>query len=428
MAERPEPAPSGAPLSNDPSVKAERSPVPEAGRDSSRGISGDASRETSRSTPPPGAPSSPAPSLATPQGFLRRHGMKLVLSLILGAGLAWVLADGGLPLVPSAWTFTGVRWWTLPVYVALIGAGHYFRAIRWRFLLRPLGRVSGRSVLAVSWIAFAAILLSPFRSGEVMRPYLITKRGSVRLWEATATIGAERVIDGLVLSVMLFAALQLSSPLSPLPDHIGDLAVPVAAIPGAAYGVLALFLSAFAVMGLFFWRRDLARRITHRVVGVISHRLADLLGGVVERVADGLRFLPSGRLMAPFLLETALYWITNACGLWLLAWGAGLEGITLAEACVTLGVICIGILVPAGPGYFGVFQLSTFMGLAMFFPEDVIKGPASAFVFLLYLCQVGVHLLGAVIGILMDPAVKLPDPIAPLPAPDAALPDAPGSR
>lgn len=426
MAERSEPAPSEAPLPNDSPVKAGRSPVSEPGRDALEG---------SCSTPPPGAPSSPAPSgpatspppsLATPQGFLRRHGMKLVLSLLLGACLAWVLADGGLPLVPSAETFAGVRWWTLPVYVALIGTGHYFRAFRWRFLLRPLGQVSGRSVLAVSWIAFAAILLSPFRSGEVMRPYLITKRGSVRLWEATATIGAERVIDGLVLSVMLFGALQLSSPLSPLPDHVGDLAVPVAAIPGAAYGVLALFLSAFAVMGLFFWRRDLARRITHRVVGLLSHRLADLLGGVVERVADGLRFLPSGRLMAPFLLETFLYWMTNACGLWLLAWGAGLEGISLAEACVTLGVICIGILVPAGPGYFGVFQLSTFMGLAMFFPEDVIKGPAAAFVFLLYLCQVGVHLLGAVIGILMDPAVKLPDPIVELPAP--GLPDAPGSR
>jgi len=350
------------------------------------------------------------------RGFLRRHAVKLVLSVILGACLAWMLADGGLPLVPSASTFAGVRWWTLPVYVAMIGVGHYFRAVRWRFLLRPLGRVSSRSVLAVSWIAFAAILLSPFRSGEVMRPYLITKRGSVRLWEATATIGAERVIDGLVLSVMLFTALQLASPLSPLPDHVGDLVVPVAAIPGAAYSVLALFLSAFAVMGLFFWRRDLARRITHRVVGVVSHRIADLLAGVVERVADGLRFLPSGRLMIPFLFETALYWIPNACGMWLLAWGAGLEGISLAEACVTLGVICIGILVPAGPGYFGVFQLSTFMGLAMFFPEDVIKGPATAFVFLLYLCQVGVHLLAAVIGILIDPETKLPERVVELPA------------
>ena len=56
--------------------------------------------------------------------------------------------------------------------------------------LRPIGEVPVRSAIAVSWIAFAVILMSPFRSGEVVRPYLITKRGSVRLWEATGTIGA----------------------------------------------------------------------------------------------------------------------------------------------------------------------------------------------------------------------------------------------
>ena len=353
-----------------------------------------------------------APSFGATRRFFQRNGMKLAASLSLGAGIAWLLARGGLPLVPQASAFAAVRWWTVPLYVGLLIVGHFVRAVRWRFLLRPLGQVPARSVLAVSWIAFAAILLLPLRSGEIVRPYLITKRGSVRLWEATATIGAERILDGLVMSLGLFTALQLSSPLSPLPDRIGDLALPVAALPGAAYSLLTLFLAAFAVMGLFFWRRDLARRLTHRVLGVVSHRLADRLAGVVERVADGLRFLPAGRLMAPFLLETAVYWIANAFGLWLLAWGAGLPGISAAEACVTLGCICIGILVPAGPGYFGIFQLSAFMGLAMFFPEDVLQGPAAAFVFLLYSCQIGWHVIAGIVGLILDRDAVNPAAIA----------------
>jgi hypothetical protein len=135
---------------------------------------------------------------------------------------------------------------------------------------------------------------------------------------------------------------------------------------------------------------------------LISRKVADRLAGIVERVADGLRFLPSARLLGPFLLETLLYWGINVAGVFVLAWGSGLTAITLAEAAVTVGCIGIGILVPAGPGFFGAFQLSTYMALAMFFPEEALRGAGAAFVFLLYACQVGWHLIAAGIGFALD--------------------------
>jgi hypothetical protein len=101
-----------------------------------------------------------------------------------------------------------------------------------------------------------------------------------------------------------------------------------------------------------------------------------------------------------------LYWGANALGLWLLGWGAGLDGFTFAEACVVMGCIGIGILVPAGPGYFGAFQLSTFMALAMFFPDVAAKGPAGAFVFLVYSSQVLWHLVAAGLALVFDPEPK----------------------
>lgn len=336
-------------------------------------------------------------------GFFHRHGLKLVVSIMLGVGLAMLLARGGLPLIPPDGAFAALKPWTIPAYAASLVVVHVFRAIRWRHLLRVVGHVPVRSVLAVSWIAFAAILLSPFRSGEVVRPYMISKRGSVRLWEATGTIGAERVIDGLVLSLILFGALSLATPLDPLPDRVGDLPVSPAAVPRATYGVLALFAACFALMGLFFWRRDLARRATHAVIGIVSHKLAGHAARIVEGVAEGLRFLPSPRHLVPFLLETLAYWGANALGVWLIAWGAGLTGVTFAQACVVMGVVGIGILVPAGPGYFGAFQLSTYMALAMYFPEGAIKTAGAAFVFLLYGTQLVWHVIAAGIGVVLDP-------------------------
>jgi hypothetical protein len=166
--------------------------------------------------------------------------------------------------------------------------------------------------------------------------------------------------------------------------------------------VLALFSVAFAMMALFFLARDRARHITLAVVGVISERLAARVAAIVERVAEGLRFLPSSRHLVPFLLETMAYWGINAAGVWLLGWGTGLSGMTFIEACVTMGCIGIGILVPSGPGFFGAFQLSTYMALAMYFPEELLRGPGAAFVFLLYVTQVGWHLIAAAIGVALD--------------------------
>src|SRR4051812_4157651 len=145
---------------------------------------------------------------AESRSFWERHGAKLVLSILLGLGITWILSRGGLPLIPPKAAFGPLKGWTIPAYLGTLCLLHYVRAIRWRHLLRPVGQVSQRSVLAVSWIAFAAILLSPFRSGEIVRPYLITRRSNIRIWEAAGTVGAERVMDGLVLSLMLFAGLQ----------------------------------------------------------------------------------------------------------------------------------------------------------------------------------------------------------------------------
>lgn len=349
--------------------------------------------------------------------LVQRHGVKLGASLLLGGALAWVLWRGGLPLVPPANAFAALKPWTVVVYIASLAVVHLLRAVRWRHLLRPVGGAPLRSVIAVSWIAFGAILLSPFRSGEIVRPYLITRRSRVRFWEAAGTVGAERVIDGLVLSVVLFTSLQLAAPLSPLPDHVGSLPVPAAAVPKAAYVALAVFMIAFALMGVFFFARDFARRATFTIIGLVSRDLASRFAAIVERVADGLRFLPSARRTLPFLVETLGYWAANAFGVQLLAWGAGLTTMTLAQSAVTIGCVGVGILVPAGPGYFGAFQLSTYMALAMYFPEATLVGPGAAFVFLLYVTQVGFHVVAMAAGLLMDrAATAMSAPAADAPA------------
>jgi hypothetical protein len=159
-----------------------------------------------------------------------------------------------------------------------------------------------------------------------------------------------------------------------------------------------MFFFAFTVMGIFYWRRRWARRVTEAVVGLASPALARWLATRIETVAEGLRFLPRLRFAAPFLLATAAYWLLNCASAWLLAWGCGFDGISFAQACVNIGVLGLGILVANAPGYFGAFQMSSYAGFALYFPGERVVSAGAAFVFVAYVGQVAVILVSALIS------------------------------
>lgn len=343
-----------------------------------------------------------------PSSLLKRHSTKLLVSLVIAVAFWLILRGGGLPVLPGPDAMAGVRWWTVGVYALSVVVWSFIRAMRTRHLLRPIANVSSREVLTVSWIGFLSIFVLPFRIGEVVRPALFHHKGKVSFATATGACGAERIIDGLFLMTLLGASLPLGGPLDPLPDHIGKLPIPVLAVPAAAYSTLSLFVAAFAAMALFYWRREWARRATDRVVGVVSKKFAAFLASQVEKLSEGFRFLPSPRHLVPYLAETVLYWGIAAAGMWLLAWGCGVEGMTSARSCALLGVLGLGIIVPGAPGYFGAFQGSIYAGLALYFAESIVLGPGSAYVFLLYVCQLGMmFLMAAVAGLLDREAVNV---------------------
>jgi len=345
----------------------------------------------------------------------QRYLLPVLVSVVVAGGCAWLLWKGALPVVPPAAAFDAVKWWVVPVYVAMYLVCLVLRSVRWRWLLSPIQWVPMKRILTVSFIFYGASVVLPFRTGELVRPSLFRSKEHISWWAATGIVGAERVTDGLVLSILLFASLQLAQPLPVLPDHIGQLPVPVSVVPGAAYSALGIFACAFVGMGLFYWRREWMRHATRSILGVVSVDLADLVAGVLERLADGLRFLPTFRYSAPFVGITVAYWIINALSVWLLLLGVGLEQVTLAQGSAVLGVLALGFLTPNAPGFFGTFQLSVYAGMAMYLVPGQVVGPGAAAVFLLYVTQLGTVLLTSSIALVVEslsPASVPPDAAA----------------
>ena len=74
----------------------------------------------------------------------------------------------------------------------------------------------------------------------------------------------------------------------------------------------------------------------------------------------------------------------------------GLE-LSFGQAVGVMGVLAIGILLPAGPGLFGSFQLAVSLALQLFFASEIVNGVGSIYVFLLFTVQaVGIVLAGVI--------------------------------
>ncbi|MGH7735374.1 MAG: lysylphosphatidylglycerol synthase transmembrane domain-containing protein, partial [Gemmatimonadales bacterium] len=346
----------------------------------------------------PGAPA----ARPSQHGFLRRHAGKLVASLVITCGIVVMVRHGGLKFLPEGGDFQTFRerWWTLPAYLLTLAAMTWFRSVRWRFLLRSIAEVPKGRLFVVSCIGFAAIILMPFRIGEFVRPYLVRtpssqrgRAGAISLTAATSTIVAERVIDGLFVSIVLALALLFVPTVHPLPDTVVGIPVSVHHVRVSGYLMLLLFVTAFTTIGIFYFARSWAHRTTLAVVGKVSPGLAMKLATMVEKFADGLHVLRRKDDALGFMGETAVYWTINALGMWLLAWGAGVvhadgSAPTFGEACGLMGMLSCAILIPGPPGMLGVFQAGVYAGMTMYFPTSNVVGPGAAYVFMLYASQV----------------------------------------
>lgn len=317
----------------------------------------------------------------------RKFAPRIAISLAIAGGFVWLFHRGGLPLIPPPGALSALAVWTVPAYVVLQLAAVFFRVHRWVPLLRPIAPDAPASrVVGIGLVGIAAIMFAPLRMGEAARPYLFARDGKVSFFQALGAAGAERVVDGLILTLISAVALALSTPISPLPDHLGDMPLPVSVIPHAIYIAALVFSGGAVALLVFYSARGFARHVTFMLLNPISPKVALFVTSTLERLADGLKVLGSPDDRLRFFGETAAYWLFNLLGFFALFRGAGIEA-SLAQTCVSLGVLGLGVIVPAGPGLFGAFQIGTYSGLALFFPLATLKSSGAALVFVAYASQ-----------------------------------------
>ncbi len=255
----------------------------------------------------------------------------------------------------------------VPYFVILV-AIHLARTIRWGILLEPVARIPFGRLNAVSAVGLMALVILPFRLGEFARPYLVAEPGRLRASTALSSIVTERVADGIFMGLLLVVALLA------VPD--GAPGVRILRVGGVLVSLAFAALLVFLVIA--YRNRALAVRIVRAVLRPVSAALAERASGMIDAFIHGLRLVPSRRKAGAFLLLTAVYWGLNALGMSVVARGFGFQ-LGVVESCALLGVLVIGVMIPAGPGMIGTFQGAIVVGLALFAPREAVATRGTAY-------------------------------------------------
>ncbi len=282
----------------------------------------------------------------------------------------------------------------LAAYLGLLVVVHLTRALRWKYLLAPLGvRIPAAPLLAISSVGFMAILALPARLGEFVRPGLMRKRG-ISASAALGTVAVERIVDGLLVSLLVFFAFfSLRGPHSP------------GWMMPTAYTALGVFALAMVfIVGALKWpeksvrlwlRLSLLPRIAPRIATKIEIKLLEMIRGF-----EVMRDKPN---LAKFVAWSILYWTCNGLGVYVLAVGFHLP-LTVVGAFATMGLVAVGITLPNSPGLVGQFQWFTLLGLSLYLPgaatkTNAIYGTAFAFANVHYGLQVLWYVLCGAVGL-----------------------------
>ncbi len=232
--------------------------------------------------------------------------------------------------------------------VVLATATFLVRLERWRLLLRASdGTALPRAPLwhAVA-IGFMGNNVLPFRMGELMRCYAVTRLAGARFTAALSSVAVERVFDGLTVVALLVVGLMTAG----LPSGVEIAGVAVTRIAT----VSGLVMAAALVGGLLLVGFPLlAERMVRRLVP--SESLADRLVGIVEGVRHGLGVLSSPSRAFQVVVWSLAMWLLNAAAFWIMFSAFGIQ-VNYGGALLLQGVVVFGIAVPSTPGYVGVFE------------------------------------------------------------------------
>ncbi len=298
---------------------------------------------------------------------MRGHLRTVVVLLLAAAMLALFLQNTDFRVVGAE--MARARLDLVVLAVVVTGLTYVLRAMRWQYLLQPIGRVRLSVALKTTIIGFGASALLPARAGELLRPYLLARKEGLSVTATFATIIVERLLDTITV-VLLFASYLLVFDTG-MADATTFHQVKLGG--AAAAGVCVVVLVVLFFLGGHPGTLD---RLTLGLTKVLPERLSDRAAKLVRTFAEGLTIVRQPRRLATAIALSLPLWLSIAFGIWLVTRAFHIA-MPFTGAFVIVALLVVGVAVPT-PGAVGGFHYFYRLGATAFFaaPNDRAVGAA----------------------------------------------------
>jgi hypothetical protein len=283
-----------------------------------------------------------------------RHWRHVALSLAV-SGLFLYLAFRNVPLAELGAALGRVHLGWLGLAVVLSFVLMVFRAWRWQLELLPLVHVPLGRLWVVTAVAYLGINLMPARLGEVVRPWLLSRREAVTFSNVVGNLVLEKTMDSVVILFYILAGLLT---VENLPHWVRTGAIFPAAM---AVTLVVLVL-------LLWWRGEAF--VDRHVLRLLPERFGAGLKRVLSAMVAGMQVIPNpALLLAVFLVSLALWFLPIVSSYVVIR--AFDFALPFSAAVVVFIFIGFGTALPNVPGMIGPYQYACVLALGLFGVDKV---------------------------------------------------------
>jgi len=246
-------------------------------------------------------------------------------------------------------------------FILLVILMQCLRSYRWGVILQPMEKIDQFILFSVTSVGFLAIASIPARIGELARPYLISKRSSIKMSSALGTILIERVLDGFTVLAIAVIVLLLTD----LPPWMIRSSI--------IFFLLALGMFCFIIFLIL--RRDAALKLINKILSKLPGKFAHKIDELIHHFIDGFQIVTNIKFLLYLFFLSALIWLVDVLAIYMLLKAFGFNLPVMASFVVMI-ILIVGIAIPTAPGYIGNWHAACWLGLSLF---DVAKTEALSF-------------------------------------------------
>jgi uncharacterized protein (TIRG00374 family) len=306
----------------------------------------------------------------------------LIISLVVGIALsitALYFAFRNVPLGELLHYLKSINYlWTFPA-VILVLVSFFIRALRWQFILASSHKIEIWRAFHPMMIGFMINCILPGRLGEFARPAILQKNEKVPFATGIATVAAERVFD--VAALILFAVITLSAiEINPEAEIVfGDFRLnrsTLEALFNRSIILGVLFIAAIIGVSIPIIRRGIhwaIRKIPSLAFFAgeslkvkIAEKVSRPLIRFVDNVALGFTLIKYPKKIFICGLYSCLVWVSAAFSWYVFSLGSPGIHLSYAEMYAVLVIVCLFIVLPSVPGFWGLWEAGGVFALSIF--------------------------------------------------------------